>query len=78
MKTYQEFAIHYFQDEEGVFTAKVPAIPGCVTSGKTLQQTYRNAIDAIERCLEARQTAGVPLPRRRYPSVNVYRRPVHA
>ena len=56
MKTYHEFDIHYFQHEDGVFTAKVPAIRGCVASGKTLQEAYRNAIDAIESCLEARRT----------------------
>ena len=78
MKTYHEFDIHYFQDEDSVFTAKVPAIRGCMASGKTLQEAYRNAIDAIESCLEVRRTIGDPLPRRRYPSVYVYRRPVHA
>ena len=78
MKTYHEFDIHYFQDEDSIFTAKVPAIRGCVASGKTLPEAYRNAIDAIESCLEARRTVGAPLRRRRYPSVNVYRRPVHA
>ncbi len=28
MKTYQEFAIDYYQDEDGIFTARVPAIKG--------------------------------------------------
>ena len=42
MKTYQEFAIDYCQDEEGCFTAQVPAIPGCLAWGKTLQETYKN------------------------------------
>ena len=78
VRTYQEFDIHYFQDEEGVFVAKVPAIRGCVASGRTLQEAYRNAIDAIESCLEARRKVGAPLPRRRFTSINVYRRPVHA
>ena len=55
MKTYPEFGINYFQDEDGVFTAVVPAIRGCVASGKTLEQAYRNAVDAIESCLEARR-----------------------
>jgi predicted RNase H-like HicB family nuclease len=55
MKTYQEFGIDCFQDEDGVFTAVVPAIRGCVASGKTLEQAYRNAVDAIEGCLEARR-----------------------
>src|SRR5512136_1910251 len=55
MKAYQEFDINYFQDEDGIFTATVPAIRGCVASGKTLEETYRNAVDAIESCLEARR-----------------------
>ncbi len=52
MKTYQEFAIDYFQDEDGVFTARVPAIKGCIAWGKTLKAAYRNAVDAIESCLD--------------------------
>ena len=55
MKAYQEFDINYFQDEDGIFTATVPAIRGCVASGRTLDKAYRNAIDAIESCLEARR-----------------------
>ena len=55
MKTYQEFAIDYFQDEDGVFTARVPAIKGCIAWGRTLEAAYRNAVDAIESCLEARE-----------------------
>src|SRR5947209_12307462 len=29
--------------------------PGCIAWGKTLQEAYRNAVDAIESCLEARE-----------------------
>lgn len=67
MKTYHEFDIHYFQDEDGVFTAKVPALRGCVASGKTLAEAYHNAIDAIDFCLEARRTVGAPPSRRLTP-----------
>lgn len=52
MKKYQEFEINYYQDEDGVFTAQVPAIRGCVASRKALQEAYRNA---IESWLESRQ-----------------------
>ena len=55
MKTYHQFEIDYFQDVDGIFTTQVPAIPGCIASGKTLRQAYRNAGDAIESCLEARR-----------------------
>lgn len=79
MRSYQEFQIDYFQDEEGVFTAVVPAIRGCVASGATLEDAYKNAMEAIESCLEAREIVGAPeLRQSKYSGVNVYRRPVHA
>jgi predicted RNase H-like HicB family nuclease len=60
MKKYQEFDINYYQDEDGVFTAEVPSIRGCVAWGKTLREAYRNAVDAIESCLEARKKVATP------------------
>ena len=79
MKKYQEFEINYYQDEDGIFTAVVPAIRGCVASGKTLEEAYRNAIEAIESCLEARQkVAALRLRKVRYRELNIYRRAVHA
>lgn len=78
MKKCQEFEINYYQDEDGYFTAQVPAIRGCVAWGKTLEEAYRNAIDAIESCLEARQkVAAMRLRKPRYARLNIYRRPVH-
>jgi predicted RNase H-like HicB family nuclease len=79
MKNYQEFEINYYQDEDGMFTAVVPAIRGCVASGRTLREAYRNAVEAIESCLEARQkVAAIKLRKSRYGGVNIYRRPVNA
>lgn len=76
MKKYQEFDINYYQDKDGVFTAQVPAIRGCVASGKTLEEAYRNAIEAIESCLEAREkVAALKLRKPKYGRLNVYRRP---
>jgi predicted RNase H-like HicB family nuclease len=79
MKEYQNFEINYFQDEDGFFTAQVPAIRGCIAWGKSLEEAYRSAVDAIESCLEARRKVGALKMRKpRYAGVNVYRRPVHA
>lgn len=79
MKEYQEFDINYYQDEDGVFTAQVPAIRGCVASGRTMEEAYRNAVDAIESCLEARgKVAAMRLQKSRYTGLNLYRRLVHA
>jgi predicted RNase H-like HicB family nuclease len=79
MRTYEEFSIDYYQDEDGIFTARVPAIRGCVAWGKTLEEAYRNAVDAIESCLEARQkVAATKLRKQRYRGLNIYRRQVSA
>ena len=79
MKQHQEFEINYFQDEDGMFNAEVPAIRGCVAWGKSLKECYRNAVDAIESCLEAREKiAATKLRKPRYAGLNIYRRPVHA
>ncbi len=62
MRECRGFEINYYQDEDGVFTAEVPSIRGCVASGRTLREAYRNAIDAIQSCLEARQkVAGISM-----------------
>lgn len=40
------------QDEDGVFVASVPSIPGCHTQGDTYEEVLKNIKEAIELCLE--------------------------
>jgi len=37
--------------EEGGFWAEVPAIPGCVSQGETMEELKENVLQAIEGCL---------------------------
>ncbi len=37
--------------EEGGFWAEVPAIPGCVSQGETMDELLQNLHQAIEGCL---------------------------
>lgn len=37
--------------EEGGYWAGVPAIPGCATQGKSMEELLRNLHEAIEGCL---------------------------
>lgn len=46
------FKVLIEQDEDGIFVASVPAIPGCHTQGKTYEETVENIKEAIELCLE--------------------------
>jgi predicted RNase H-like HicB family nuclease len=39
--------------EEGGFWAEVPAFPGCVTQGETLEEIRENLEDAVKLWLEA-------------------------
>ncbi|MBI1319207.1 MAG: type II toxin-antitoxin system HicB family antitoxin [Candidatus Hydrogenedens sp.] len=39
--------------EEGGFWAEVPAIPGCVTQGDTLDELRANLTEAIAGCLDS-------------------------
>jgi predicted RNase H-like HicB family nuclease len=43
------------QDEDGVFIAKVPDIPGCYTQGKNVEQVMERIKEAIRVCLEAEE-----------------------
>ena len=40
------------QAEEGGYWAEVPALPGCITEGDTIEELENNLKDAIEGWLE--------------------------
>ena len=44
-------------DEDGVWIAQCPSIPGCVSQGKTKLEALKNIKEAIALCLEARLDA---------------------
>jgi predicted RNase H-like HicB family nuclease len=48
------------RDEDGVWIAECPAIPGCVSQGKTKPQALKNIKEAIALCLEVRAERGIP------------------
>ncbi|MBI1804531.1 MAG: type II toxin-antitoxin system HicB family antitoxin [Ignavibacteriae bacterium] len=56
-----KFTVTIFQDEDGIFIAECPSIPGCVSQGKTEQDAEKNIREAIKECLEVRAEKGMPL-----------------
>ena len=56
-----KFLITIFQDEDGVYVAECPAIPGCVSQGQTETEAEQNIHEAIKECLEVRAEKGLPL-----------------
>lgn len=49
-------------EPEGGYTVFVPALPGCITWGRTLRQARRMAVDAIEGYLASLLNHGEPIP----------------
>ncbi len=55
------FTVTVDRDEDGVFIVECPAIPGCVSQGKTEGEALENIKEAIRECLEVRLERGMPL-----------------
>ena len=49
-------------EPEGGFTATVPALPGCVTHGRTLAEAKKMAKDAIAGYIESLKKHKEPIP----------------
>jgi predicted RNase H-like HicB family nuclease len=49
------------RDESGMIIAECPAIPGCVSQGRTEEEALENIKEAIIGCLEVRAEHGLPL-----------------
>lgn len=50
------------QDEDGVFIAHVPALPGCVSQGSSRNEALANIREAIEGYLESLREHDEPIP----------------
>ena len=56
-----KFLITITQDEDGIFVAECPSIPGCVSQGKTSEEAERSIQEAIQECSAVRAEKGMPL-----------------
>ncbi len=61
-KAHGHFNIVLRPEPEGGFTAIVPALPGCVTFGRTLAEAKRMARDAITGYIESLKKHKEPIP----------------
>jgi predicted RNase H-like HicB family nuclease len=49
------------RDEDSIWVAECPAIPGCVSQGKTKPEALKNIKEAIALCMEVRAERGLLL-----------------
>ena len=50
------------KDEDGVFVAECPALPGCVSQGKTRMEAVMNIKDAVKGYLMSLKKHKEPIP----------------
>ena len=57
-----KFRVLVHQDEDGVFVAEVPSLPGCISQGQSRDEALRNVQEAIGGYLESLRAHDEPIP----------------
>ena len=57
-----KYRVNIEQDEDGIFVADVPSLPGCISQGKTRAEVLRNIKEAIEVYIESLKVHNEPIP----------------
>ena len=50
------------KDEDGIFIAECPSLPGCVSQGKTRMEAIRNIKDAVKGYIASLKKHNEPVP----------------
>jgi antitoxin HicB len=57
-----EYRVLIEQDEDGMYVAEVPSLPGCISQGRTPNEAVENIREAIEIYLESLEAHGERVP----------------
>jgi len=61
-ETLLNYTVIYRLEPEGGYTVLVPALPGCITYGKTLARARKMAVEAIQLYVDCLVDEGQPVP----------------
>ena len=50
------------KDEDGIYVATVPALPGCISEGHTVEDALTNIKEAIQGFIDDMKSDGEPVP----------------
>ena len=56
------YRVYIEQDEDGIFVAEVPSLPGCISQGETRAEALTNIKEAIGLYIESLEAHGDPIP----------------
>ena len=57
-----KFRVIIEQDEDGIYVANCPTLPGCISQGKTRVEAQANIKEAIQGYLESLKKHDEPIP----------------
>ena len=57
-----KYRVQIEQDEDGMFVAEVPALPGCISQGKTRAEALTNIKEAVEAYVASLRAHDEPIP----------------
>lgn len=66
-----KFLVTLEQGEDGWIVAECPALPGCVSQGRTEAEALANIREAIEGVLAVRRAHGLQIPEERVVEVEI-------
>ncbi|MHB1470671.1 MAG: type II toxin-antitoxin system HicB family antitoxin [Thermoplasmataceae archaeon] len=49
-------------DEDGIYVVSIPALPGCISDGKTVEEALANIREAIQCFIDDMKSDGDPIP----------------
>ena len=59
---YKYEIIIYWSDEDQVFIAELPELPGCMAHGESQESALKNAQEAIQLWIDTANEFGEPVP----------------
>lgn len=57
-----KFRVLIEKDEEGIYIAECPSLPGCISQGKSRDEAISNVKDAMKGYVESLRKHGEPVP----------------
>ena len=62
IKQVMRFTVVLEKDEDGVYVATVPALPGCISDGNSVEEAMSNIKEAIRGFIEDMKADGETIP----------------
>ncbi len=62
MNTYRYEVLIYWSEEDSVYVAEVPELPGCMADGLSYEEALKNVERVIDEWMETAKIAGKTIP----------------